>query len=63
MKANKEGQNITILTKTATAMWTEEAQLCWELLRSCLKLNTTKTEMPLDKKGFCYMIICITCIL
>lgn len=40
-------------------MWTEEAQL----LRSCPKLSSNKTEMRLDKKGFCYMIICITCIL
>lgn len=50
MKANKEDQNTPFLTKTAIAIWTEEAQLGWELLRSCPKLNSIKIEVPLDKK-------------
>lgn len=51
MRANKEDQNTPFLTKTAIAMWTEEAQLGWELLRSCPKISSIKMEVPLDKNG------------
>lgn len=50
MKANKGDQNTHFLTKTAIAVWTDKAQLGWELLRSCPVLNGIKIGVPLDIK-------------